>query len=93
MINVVCLLFIHLPKWVKTTLIIDFIWFVVSKKNRGGSVKNRLFESLAEIKIKMRFATDEWKICQMSIVYKHKNGSISIHNSKHCLLRSMTWVN
>ena len=35
-------------KWInkrQTTLIIDFIWFVVSKKNRGGSVKNRLFES------------------------------------------------
>ena len=30
----------------------------------------------------MSFATDEWKICQMSIVYKRKNGSISIHNLK-----------
>ena len=33
----------------KTTLIIDFIWFVGSKKNRGGSEKNRLFEISAEL--------------------------------------------
>ena len=30
----------------------------------------------------MSFATDEWKICQMSIVYKRKNGSISIRDFK-----------
>ena len=29
----------------------------------------------------MSFATDEWKICQMSIVYNRKKGSISIHTS------------
>ena len=41
----------------------------------------------------MSFATDEWKICQMNIVYKRKNGSISIYNLKYCLLRWMTGVN
>ena len=30
-------------------LIIDFIWFVGSKKNWGGSEKNRLLGSLAEL--------------------------------------------
>jgi len=44
-------------------------------------------------KIKMSFATDEWKICWMSIVYKFKNRSISIYNLKHCFLRRMSWVN
>ena len=57
-------------------LIIDFIWFVGSKKNWDGSEKNRLFESSPELSYLLSLAllsvSNWWLLFTSATIFNFK---------------------